>query len=77
MSDKVRVYFKYREKNLSDPDWNYPRTFLPNVGDELHLMNLREDPYKRHWYTVRKRRWLTHSILEVCLDNFRYAPEDD
>ncbi len=75
LNETVRVYFKYQDRNIADPDWNYPRKFIPDVGDELFLANVREDPFAHFWYTVDKRRWIAHNILEIRLIN-RWSVED-
>lgn len=76
INETVRVYFKFLDLPISDPEWNFPRKFIPNVGDELYLVNVREDPYQHYWYRVAKRRWLAHNIVEIRFTDRRWKVED-
>ncbi len=72
MKPELIVVFYYKDKVIYDPDWDRRHFVIPNVDDEVFLNNAYENLYEKHWYTVRKRRWLTNNIVRVYLNDDRY-----
>lgn len=66
------VTFYYQGRAMFDPDWSGRPSVIPDVGDEVFLKNIYEDPYEKFWYVVSKRRWLNDRIVRIYLDDNRW-----